>query len=164
MEIGTKMRDAINRQIREEFASAYIYLSMSAYLESLSLPGMAHWMKVQSQEELAHALKFFDHVVERGGRVILESIDTPPAEYASPQDVFEKALDHERYISGCIHDLYGLAVAEKEYASLSLLQWFVDEQVEEEANVGQIVETMRRLGDKGQSLVMVDRQLAARGA
>jgi ferritin len=164
MEIGTKMQDAINHQIREELASAYIYLSMSAYLESLTLPGMAHWMKVQSQEELAHALKFFDHVVERGGRVVLEGIDTPPLEYASPAAVFDKALDHERYISNRIHELYGLALGEKEYASLGLLQWFIDEQVEEEAHVGQVVETLRRIGDKGQGLVMLDHQLAARGA
>jgi ferritin len=164
MEIGTKMQDAINRQIREELASAYIYLGMSAYLESLSLPGFAHWMRVQSQEELAHALKFFDHVVERGGRVVLEGIETPPLQYAGPADVFEKALAHERYITNCINDLYGLAMGEKEYGSLGLLQWFVDEQVEEEAHASQIVETLRRIGDKGQALVMLDRQLAARGA
>jgi ferritin len=164
MEIGTKMQDAINRQIREELASAYIYLGMSAYLESLSLPGFAHWMRVQSQEELAHALKFFDHVVERGGRVALEGIETPPLQYAGPADVFEKALAHERYITNCINDLYGLAMGEKEYGSLGLLQWFVDEQVEEEAHASQIVETLRRIGDKGQALVMLDRQLAARGA
>jgi len=164
MEISTKMQDALNRQINEELASAYIYLSMAAYLESLSLPGFAHWMRVQTQEELAHALKFFDYITERGGRVVLEGIATPPAEYAGPADVFEKALAHERHITGCIHDLYGLAMGEKDYASLGMLQWFVGEQVEEEAHAGQIVETLRRVGDKGQALVMLDRQLAARGA
>ncbi len=164
MEIGTRMQDAINHQIREELASAYIYLGMSAYLESISLPGMAHWMRLQSQEELAHALKFFDHVVERGGRVVLEGLETPPLEFAGPAEVFEKALDHERYITGRINELYGLAMSEKEYATLGLLQWFADEQVEEEANGTQIVETLRRVGDKGHALVMLDHQLASRGA
>ncbi len=164
MEIGTRMQDAINHQIREELASAYIYLGMSAYLESISLPGMAHWMRLQSQEELAHALKFFDHVVERGGRVVLEGLETPPLEFAGPAEVFEKALDHERYITGRINELYGLAMSEKEYATLGLLQWFADEQVEEEANATQIVETLRRVGDKGHALVMLDHQLASRGA
>ena len=110
MEIGTRMQDAINNQIREELASAYIYLSMSAYLESLSLPGFAHWMRVQSQEELEHALKFFDHVNERGGRVVLQGIDTPPLEFSGPLEVFEKALDHERYITSRIHELYGICL------------------------------------------------------
>jgi ferritin len=162
MEIGTKMQDAINHQIKEELASAYIYLSMSAYLESLSLPGMARWMRVQSQEELAHALKFFDHVVERGGRVVLQGIETPPLEFASPTEAFEKALAHEQFITERIHELYGLAMAEKDYGSYGLLQWFVDEQVEEEANVGQVVETLRRVGDKGHALVMLDGQLGKR--
>ena len=164
MEIGTKLQDAINHQIREELASAYIYLSMSAYLQSLNLPGFAHWMRIQSQEELAHALKFFDHIVGRGGRVVLEGIDTPPLEFAGPTAVFEKALDHERYITNRIHELYGLAMSEKDFASLGLLQWFVNEQVEEEANAAQIVETLRRVGEKGQALVMLDHQLGARGA
>jgi ferritin len=162
MEIGTRLQDAINQQIREELASAYIYLGMSAYLQSLNLPGFAHWMRIQSQEELAHALKFFDHVAERGGRVVLEGIETPPLEYASPAEVFEKALEHERYITGRINELYSLAMSEKEYASLGLLQWFANEQVEEEANATQIVETLRRVGDKGQALVMLDHQLGAR--
>jgi len=164
MEIGTRMQDAINHQIREELASAYIYLSMSAYLESLTLPGMAHWMRLQSQEELAHALKFFDHIVERGGRVVLEGLNTPPLEFSGPLEVFEKALDHERYITGRIHELYGMAMEAKDFASLGLLQWFVDEQVEEEANATQIVETLRRVGDKGHALVMLDVQLGKRGA
>ena len=163
MEIGTKMQDAINNQIKAELDSAYIYLAMSAYLESLALPGMARWMKVQSQEELSHALKFYGHIIERGGRVVLQGLETPPLEYANPTEVFEKALDHERYITNRIHDLYGLAMGEKDYASLGLLQWFVDAQVEEEAHVGQIVETLRRVGDKGQALVMLDHQLGARG-
>ena len=163
MEIGTKMQDAINHQIKEELESAYIYLSMSAYLQSLSLPGFAHWMRIQSQEELAHALKFFDHIAERGGRVVLESLNTPPLEFAGPTGVFEKALEHERYITERIHQLYATAMEERDFASLGLLQWFADEQVEEEANAMQIVETLRRVGDKGQALVMLDFQLGKRG-
>ena len=112
MEINASVQEAINKQIREEIASAYIYLSMSAYLESINLPGFAHWMRVQTQEELAHAMKFFHYINERGGRVVLEGIDQPPLEFAGPTDVFEKTLAHEQYITDKIHTLYGMAVEE----------------------------------------------------
>lgn len=163
MELGKNMQDAFNEQIREELASAYIYLSMAAYFENQNLPGFAHWMTVQSQEEVEHAIKFYAHVHERGGRVLLQAIPEPPAEFAGPTDAFQKALEHERYISSRIIDLYKLAQKEGEYASLSLLQWFVDEQVEEEDSATQIVEQLKLVGEKGHSLFMLDRQLAQRG-
>jgi ferritin len=164
MELGKKMQDAVNDQIKEELFSSYIYLSMAAYFESVNLPGFAHWMRVQSQEELQHALKFFDFVNERGGRVELKALDQPPVEYSGPTAVMEKTLEHEQYITGRIHALYSLAVEEKDYASFSTLQWFVDEQVEEEQNAGEILELLKTVGDKGQGLIMVDRKLAARGS
>jgi len=164
MELSKKMLDAINKQINEELASAYIYLSMAAYCESINLPGFAHWMRAQTNEEMEHAMKFYGFVHSRGGRVVLEAIEKPPVEFDGPVDVFEKTLAHEQYITGCIHNLYGMAVAENDYASLSTLQWFVDEQVEEEENATEVLEILKRIGDKGQGLFLLDRQLGARGS
>ena len=163
MELGKNMQDAFNEQIREELASAYIYLAMAAYFEDQNLPGFAHWMVAQSQEEVEHAMKFYGHVNERGGRVLLQAIPEPPAEFVGPLDAFQKALEHERYISSRIIDLYKLAEKEGEYASLTLLQWFVDEQVEEEDSATEIVEMLKRVGEKGHALIMLDRKLAQRG-
>ena len=163
MELSKKMQDAVNKQINEELASAYIYLSMAAYCESINLPGFARWMRAQTNEEMAHAMKFYGFVHSRGGRVILEAIEKPPIEFDGPTDVFEKTLAHEQYITGCIHNLYGMAVEEKDYASLSTLQWFVDEQVEEEETASGILELLKMTGDKGQGLLMLDRQLGGRG-
>ena len=162
MELSKKMQDAINEQIKEEMASAYIYLSMAAYCESINLGGFAAWMVKQSQEELEHAMKFYGHVYERGGRVVFQALEQPQVEFDGPVDVFTKTLAHEQHITGRIHDLYTLAVEEKDYASLSLLQWFVDEQVEEEETAGNILETLKMIGDKGHALYMLDRQLAQR--
>jgi ferritin len=163
MELSKKMQDALNEQIREELASSYIYLSMAAYCESINLPGFANWMRVQSNEELEHALKFYGYIHDRGGRVLLQAIEQPPAEFEGPLGVFEKTLEHEQYITGRIHKLYGMAVEENDYASLSTLQWFVDEQVEEEKSAGEILEMLKMIGAKGQGLIMLDRQLAQRG-
>jgi ferritin len=163
MELSKKMQDALNEQIKEELYSSYIYLAMAAYCESINLPGFAHWMRGQSQEELEHAMKFYGYVHDRGGVVVLQALDQPPATYAGPTDVFEKTLEHEQYITGRIHNLYTLAVEEKDYASLGILQWFVDEQVEEEQSATEILELLRMVGDKGQGLIMLDRQLARRG-
>jgi ferritin len=162
MELSKKMQDALNKQINEELASAYIYLSMAAYCESINLGGFAHWMQVQTNEEMEHAMKFYDFIHDRGGRVVLQAIAAPPVEFEGPTAVFEKALAHEQHITSCIHKLYALAVEENDYASLSLLQWFVDEQVEEEKNAGDILEMLKMIGEKGQALIMLDRQLAAR--
>ena len=162
MELSKKMLDAMNEQIKEEMASAYIYLAMAAYCESINLSGFASWMQAQSNEELEHAMKFYGHITERGGRVVFEALEQPPVEYGGPVDVFEKTLAHEQHITGRIHNLYALAMAEKDYASLGLLQWFVDEQVEEESTAGEILDTLKMIGDKGQALYLLDRQLGSR--
>ncbi len=163
MELSKKMQDALNEQIKEELASSYIYLSMAAYCESIDLPGFAKWMEAQSQEELEHALKFYGYIHDRGGRVVLHALEQPPTDFAGPTDVFEKTLAHEQFITGRIHKLYGMAVAESDYASLGLLQWFVNEQVEEEKTAGEILAMLKMVGDKGQGLIMLDRQLGQRG-
>ena len=159
-----KVRGTMNLQIKYELESAYIYLSMAAYLDSITLPGMAHWMKLQAQEEVTHAMKFYTFINDRGGRVELQSIDQPPVEFESPLDIFERALAHEQKITGNINDLYALAIEEKDYPSQLLLQWFIDEQVEEERNAGDIVEILKRIGDEGHALLMLDRELAKREA
>jgi ferritin len=163
MELSQKMQDALNEQINEELASAYIYLSMAAYCESIALPGFAHWMRAQTEEEMEHAMKFFDYINDRGGRVQLQAIDGPPVDFDGPTAVFEKTLEHEQFITGRIHKLYSMAVEENDYASQILLQWFVDEQVEEEKSATEILDVLKRIGDKGHALVMLDRQLAQRG-
>ena len=162
MELSKKMQDALNEQIKEEMASAYIYLSMAAYCESINLSGFARWMQAQSNEEMAHAMKFYGYINERGGRVVFEALDQPPVEFAGPVDVFEKTLAHEQYITGRIHKLYAMATEEKDYASLGLLQWFVNEQVEEESTAGEVLDMLKMTGDKGQGLFMLDRQLGSR--
>ncbi|MDH7486855.1 MAG: ferritin [Anaerolineae bacterium] len=160
--LSQTMQDAINEQIKNELYSAYLYLSMAAYAEEANLPGFAHWMKVQAQEEVGHAMKFFEHMTERGGRVVLQALDQPAVEFASPTDLFEKTLEHERHVTSLIHNLYALAVKENDYASQVLLHWFIEEQVEEEANATQILATLKMAGDKGNALVMLDRALAGR--
>jgi ferritin len=160
--MNKNVEKAMNQQIQEELFSSYIYLSMAAYFESLNLRGFAHWMRTQAEEEKEHAMKFFDHINERGGRVQLKAIDAPPIEFDSPLAAFRRAFEHEQKISGLIHDLYRLASEEADYPAYSLLQWFVDEQVEEEASTGTVVERLEMVGDNKVGLLMVDRELAQR--
>src|SRR5829696_8773223 len=162
--INPTIQKAINEQIKHEFFSSYLYLSMSAYFETLSLPCFASWMRVQSQEEHEHAMKFFDFLNDRGGSVELQALDQPAGEFQSPLDVFEQALAHERKITALIHRLYELALKENDYATQTLLQWFVTEQVEEEKNAGQIVEQLKMTGGEPSALLLLDRDLAGRGA
>jgi ferritin len=136
---------------------------MAAYCESINLPGFAHWMRIQTNEEMEHAMKFYEYIHDRGGRVVLQALGQPPVEFGGPTDVFQKTLEHEQFITGRIHKLYGMAVAESDYASQGLLQWFVNEQVEEEKNAAEILNLLKMAGDKGQGLIMLDRQLASRG-
>ncbi|UCH64149.1 MAG: ferritin [Fidelibacterota bacterium] len=157
-----KVQDAMNDQIQRELESAHIYLSMAAYFDSENLPGFAHWMNVQFHEEQAHAFKFYNFVNDRGGQVVLQAIGQPPVKFQSPLAVFEKALAHEEKITGHINDLYALATEENDFASQSLLQWFIDEQVEEEKNAGDIVDTLKKVGDNYQALLMIDRELSQR--
>ncbi len=164
MELNTAMQDALNEQIQKEFESAYLYLSMAAYFGSKNLPGFAQWMRIQAQEEVTHAMKLFDFVQDRNGRVILHALGQPRADFESAQDVFETAAAHERDVTTRIHTLYARAVKDSDYASLALLQWFITEQVEEERAAGDIVETLRRIGDSAPGLFMLDKELGKRGA
>jgi ferritin len=157
-----KMRQALNDQIHHELESAYIYLSMSAYFESENFPGFAHWMKMQFEEEMEHAFRFYDFIHSRGEKVKLLAIAEPPETYESPLAAFENALAHEQKITNDIHNLYSLATEEKDYPSLSFLQWFIDEQVEEEENVGGVVEDIKRVHKSDHGLLMLDRELAQR--
>jgi ferritin len=156
------MQDAMNEQIKNEFHSAYIYLSMSSYYESLNLPGFAHWMRLQAQEEVEHAMKFFDHINDRGGQITLLAIDAPPVEFDSPLAAFRMAYAHEQKVTGMIHNLYKIAVEENDFPALSMLQWFVDEQVEEEKSALEIVEQLEMVGEHKMGLFMVDRELGQR--
>jgi ferritin len=162
--LSQAVQDAINEQIKHEINSGYLYLSMSAYCESVNLSGIAAWLRVQWQEELSHAMKLFDYVGERGGRVTLQAIDRPPVNYKSPLEIFQQVLAHEQKVTSLINRLYATAVKENDYATQVELQWFISEQVEEERNVTVIVEQLKMIGESGPSMLMLDRQLGARGA
>jgi ferritin len=160
--LGKAVEDAMNEQIKNELFSAYQYLSMAAYCESENLPGFAQWMRAQSLEETQHAIKFYDFILDRSGRVVLHGIDGPVVEFGSPLEVFERALEHEKKVTAMINDLYGLAARENDYASQTFLQWFVTEQVEEEKNAEDVVETLKMIGDKSEALFLLDRELGQR--
>jgi len=162
--LSKTMQAAMNKQINAELHSAYIYLSMSAYFESQNLAGFAHWMRMQWGEELIHAQKFFDFINERRGRVLLEAIEAVPTEWDSALAVFENAFEHERKISKLIDELVNQALKEKDHAANSFLQWFVDEQVEEESSADAIVQQLKLIGDSGNGMYMLDREMAARQA
>ncbi len=157
-----RMEEALNQQVNAEMYSSYLYLSMSAYFESINLKGFANWMKVQAQEELLHAMKIYDFINERGGRVKLTAIDAPPTEWDSPLAAFEAVYEHECKVSGLINDLVNLALEEKDHASHIFLQWFVTEQVEEEASADEIVQKLKLMGDARGGLFMLDRELGQR--
>jgi len=160
--IGKKMEVALNEQINAELYSSYLYLSMSAYLESLNLRGFAHWMRVQAREEEGHALKIYDHIIERGGRVTLGAVEAPPTEWDSPLAVFEQVASHEQKVTGLINELVDLATSENDHATRSFLQWFVDEQVEEEDAANQVLEKFKLVAAAPGGLFMIDRELAER--
>jgi ferritin len=160
--ISKNMEKAINEQINAEMYSAYLYLSMESYFRSLDLSGFANWMRVQVQEELVHAMKMYDFVDARGGRIILKSIEAPQTEWKSPLAVFEAVYEHEQKVTGLINDLVNLAVKEKDHATNAFLQWFVNEQVEEEASADKIVQQMRMIGDAPGGLFMLDHELGQR--
>lgn len=160
--ISDALRDEINEQIKFEMYSAYMYLAMSAWCAERNLSGFAHWMNLQAQEEVDHAMRFFNFLLERGGRVELQALDAPPIDYGTPLAVMEKSLEHEKFVSSRIHHLFKLAVEEGDYPAQVMLQWFVSEQVEEEASIDEIVERMKMFGSDGTSLLMLDTQLGAR--
>ena len=157
-----KIQNAINKQINAELWSAYLYLSMSSYFESISLRGFANWMRVQAQEELAHAMKFYNYVTERGGRVFLSAIDKVPTDWKTPLNVFEETYKHEQKVTGLINNLVNLSVNEKDHATSNMLQWFIDEQVEEESSADEIVQKLKLIGKDGSGLFILDKEMAAR--
>ncbi len=160
--LSDRMLKVLNEQINHELFSAYLYLAMAAQFQSQNLKGFAHWMEVQAKEESGHALKLYGFVNERGGRVGLKGIDAPQESWATPLAAFEAALAHERKVTGLIHKLADAAQSEKDHATAVFLQWFVTEQVEEEANALEIAEKLRMVGDSAQGLLMLDGILGQR--
>ena len=162
--LSPDLQRALNEQLKQELYSSYLYLSMAAYCESINLSGFAHWMRQQADEEREHAMKFYDHILDRGGRVALQALPQPPSEFPSPTGIFEQALAHEQEITSLINELYRRADAEQDPASQVFLQGFITEQVEEEKTAAQIVQTLRMAGDDKVALLMIDRELAARSS
>ena len=160
--IKEKIQDALNKQLNAELYSAYLYLSMSAYFESEDLSGFANWMRVQAQEELTHAMKFYDYIIQRGARVVLSSIDEPPSEWEFPLAVFEHTYQHEQKVTGLINELVNLAIAEGDHATNNFLQWFVAEQVEEEDSANAALQKIKLISDAPGGLFMLDDELGQR--
>jgi ferritin len=160
--LSKKIENAINKQINAELWSAYLYLSMSAHFESINFGGFANWMRVQAQEELGHAMKFYHHVIERRGRVTVTAIAAPSISWKSPLNAFEDAFKHEQKVTGMINDLANMAAGEKDHATANMLQWFIDEQVEEELSTDAIVQKLKMIGTNTGGLYMLDHELAQR--
>jgi ferritin len=161
--ITKAVQDAMNDQINKELYSAYLYLSMAAYFEDKNLPGFAHWMRVQEGEEREHAMKFYDFILERGGRVLLKAIDQPKTEWASTLEVAEEVAAHEAKVTASIYALYETALKEKDYPAQVMLQWFITEQVEEEKNAAEIVANLKLIEKGGTAVFVLDHQLGKRG-
>ncbi len=162
--MNKKLLDEMNIQVNKEMYSGYLYLAMAAHFEEKNLPGFAHWMTIQAGEELEHAMKIFKFLNEIGGKIILEAIEKPDSEFGNPQKVFKQVLEHEQYVTSRIHLLYKLAVETNEFPTQMFLQWFVNEQVEEEKNATEILENLKLAGESGNSILMLDRALNQRKA
>jgi len=160
--IKASVQKALNDQTRKEFYSHYLYLSMAAYFESLNLRGFAHWMRIQAKEEMGHAMKFFEYLIERQGKVVLEAIEAPSFKWKSPTNVFEDSYNHERKITESIHKIVELAGSEKDHATTIFLQWFVQEQVEEEASANEILQKLNIIGNEPSALFVLDSELGKR--
>ncbi len=160
--LSSKMADALNVQLNKEMYSGYLYMAMSAECASLGLKGFANWFMVQYQEEMAHAMKFFNYILSQGNKVRLMAIDQPAIDFDSPLDMFEKTLAHEKFVTGLIHELVDLAKAESDSDTHNFLQWYVKEQVEEEETAGSLLEKVRSAGDSRDDLINLDKELAAR--
>ena len=160
--LSKKIEAALNDQLNKELFSSYLYLSMAAYFEDLNLTGMANWMRLQADEEHEHSMKFYDFIIKISGRVVLEQIDKPKSEWDSPQDAFKEALEHEQFITKSINELTDLAIEEKDHSTNTFLHWFIDEQVEEEANAGDIVQKFNLIDNSKSGLYMLDRELGQR--
>jgi len=162
--ISQSLTDALNEQLRQELYSSYLYLAMSAYTDSQNLPGFAHWLRIQANEEQAHAMRFYEFILDRDGRVQLQSLPQPPRDFGSPLDLFEQVLAHEQEITSLIEQLYRKAAAAQDHATQIFLEWFITEQVEEEKTATQLLETLRMAGDNKVALLMLDREVGARQA
>ena len=160
--LNKKLEEALNAQINAEFWSAYRYLSMSSDMSDKGMAGVANWFAIQFKEEQDHAMKFFNYVISRGGKVTLKPIEKVDTEWKSPLAAFEQTLQHEEKVTSLINDLYALAEQEKDYATQSMLKWFIDEQVEEEENAKAIIDTLKLIGDNGYGLYQLDKELATR--
>jgi ferritin len=160
--LSEKVLSALNDQLNAEFYSSYLYLAMAAHMEAEGFTGMGHWLRKQSEEELAHAMKFYKFILDRGGRVQFKAVDQPPSHWKSPLALFENVLEHERQISGRVWSLIELTGQEKDPATRVFLHWFVEEQVEEEAQVALIVQKLRMVGDSVNGLFLIDRELGSR--
>jgi ferritin len=158
------MQAAINEQINRELYSSYLYLSMSAYFENANLQGFARWMRRQSQEETEHAMKLFDYMNDQNARVILQAIEQPPSNFPSLVDVWQSTLDHERHVTAMIHQLYNLALKENDYATQTILHWFITEQIEEEKTASGILDQVKMIGPSGTALFFLDRHVGKAAA
>jgi ferritin len=161
--LSESLQNAMNEQIKAELYSAYLYLAMSAHFEAASLPGFAKWTRMQANEEEDHALKFFDFINNRNGRVELKAIDAPPKTYGAPLEIFQAVLEHERKVTGMINKLYEMALKENDYPSQVMLQWFITEQVEEEKNASLIVDQLKMVEDRMTAMIQIDRHVGKRG-
>ncbi len=160
--LSEKMTEALNGQANRELYSAYLYLAMSAYFESINMKGFAAWMRVQAGEELVHGMKIYDYVVSSGGRAKMLAIEDPQFSWASPQDAFQHVYNHERAVTGLIHALVSVAAAEKDEVTTSFLQWYVDEQVEEEESSDMVLNKARAAGNDKAALAVADNELGQR--
>lgn len=158
------IQKGINDQIRAEFEAAYLYLAKAAHFTSENYDGFAHWMRLQAEEELAHAMRLYAYLLERGGRVELERVEAPPKEYGTPLEIFEDSFEHEKSVTAMIHQLYALAREKNDYATEMHLQWFVTEQVEEEASADRAVQQLRRAGDESSAILLLDHQFGSRSS
>lgn len=161
--ITKTMQDTLNDQIQKEMFSSYLYLSMAAYFAAKNLPGFAHWMRKQADEEREHGMKIYDHLIERGGHVTLKAIEAPQTDWKSSLEIFEETAAHEAKVTASINALYELALKEKDYPAQVMLQWFITEQVEEEKNAAEILAHLKLIDERGPEMLMLDQRLGKRG-
>lgn len=162
--ISDRMQEALNEQVNKEYYSAYLYLAMAGYCMEQGLPGFSNWMRLQYEEEILHSTKIYDYILDQGGVVHLKAIAEPPKEYGTPVEIFEQTLEHEQFITKSIHTLMDLAIEEHDYATQTFLQWYVTEQVEEEASVNDVLSPLRMVGNDKGGLIMIDQKLEGRSA
>ncbi len=160
--MNEKVLKALNGQVNMELYSAYLYYAMAGYMQSINLPGFCRWLEVQAMEEVYHAFKLYRFINEKRGRPVMQPIEGPPNEWASPLEAFEAAFAHEQKVTASINNIVDLAAKEKEFATVAFLQWYVAEQVEEEASADAVVQNLKMAGGAGQALMMLDREMAAR--